>query len=400
MTEPVPVRAVDLARLRGGRLAKVRVELVRREFAGMVLFDPINIRYATDASNMQVWCLHNPARYAFVATEGPVVLFEFKGCERLFADFPTIDEVRPATSWFAFTAGSRIDEKASVWADEIADLVAVHGSNNRRLAYDRLDPAGAQALSARGVDLHEGQLLLEQVRARKTPEEIDAMRAAIAVCEAGIAAMHEAMEPGISENALWAHLHRVNIEQGGEWIETRLLTSGPRTNPWYQECGPRTIEAGDLVSFDTDLIGPYGYCADISRSWLCGEASPSDEQRGLYGLAYEQIQKGIAALRPGLTFSDYTAAVGDVPATYAEQRYSFRAHGVGLADEWPGIVHAQDFDAWGYEGRLEEAMTLCVESYIGKPGGREGVKLEEQVLITADGPEVLSTYPFEERLLG
>ena len=72
---------------------------------------------------------------------------------------------------------------------------------------------------------------------------------------------------------------------------------------------------------------------------------------------------------------------------------------MGLADEWPGIVHAQDFDAWGYEGRLEEGMTLCVESYISATGGAEGVKLEEQVLITATGPEVLSSYPFEDRLL-
>ena len=317
MTAPAEAATVDLVRLRTGRLAALRAELARCELAGMVLFDPINIRYATDALNMQVWCLHNPARYAFVATEGPVVLFEFKGCEGLFTDFPTIDEVRPATSWLAFTAGSRIDEKARAWADEIADLVASHGGDNRRLAYDRLDPAGAQALNTRGVELHEGQLLLEHVRARKTPEEIDAMRSSIAVCEAGIKAMHEALEPGITENALWAQLHRVNIEQGGEWIETRLLTSGPRTNPWYQECGARVIEAGDLVSFDTDLIGPYGYCADISRSWLCGEGPPNDEQRALYGLAYEQIRKGIAALTPDLTFREYTEAVGDVPAPYA-----------------------------------------------------------------------------------
>ncbi len=400
MTAPAPTETVDLARLRSGRLAALRGELARRELAGLLLFDPINIRYATDASNMQVWCLHNPARYDFIATEGPVVLLEFKGCEPLFADFPTIDEVRPAISWFAFTAGSRIDEKAQAWAGEIADLVATYGGTNRRLAYDRLDPVGAHALGARGVELHEGQLLIEHVRARKTPEEITAMRSAIAVCEAGITAMHEALEPGVTENVLWAHLHRVNIEQGGEWIETRLLTSGPRTNPWYQECGPRTIEAGDLVSFDTDLIGPYGYCADISRSWLCGGGPPSDEQRALYGAAYEQIQKGIAALAPGLTFCEYTEAAGDVPAPYDEQRYSFRAHGVGLADEWSGIVHAQDFDAWGYEGRLEAGMTLCVESYIGATGGAEGVKLEEQVLITAAGPEVLSTYPFESRSLG
>ena len=94
--------------------------------------------------------------------------------------------------------------------------------------------------------------------------------------------MEAALKPGISENELWAELHRGNIARGGEWIETRLLSSGPRTNPWFQECSSRIIEAGDLVAFDTDLIGPYGFCADLSRTWLCGDGPPSDEQRDLY----------------------------------------------------------------------------------------------------------------------
>ena len=73
------------------------------------------------------------------------------------------------------------------------------------------------------------------------------------------------LEPGITENKLWSILHQTNIEMGGEWIETRLLTSGQRTNPWFQECSNRVIQKGDLVSFDTDLIGPNGYCSDTRR---------------------------------------------------------------------------------------------------------------------------------------
>ncbi len=331
MTDQAAGPAVDLPALRAYRLGRVRELLAENDFAGIVLFDPVNIRYATDASNMQVWCLHNPARYVYIPAQGPVTLFEFKGCEHLWDELPTIDEVRPATSWFFFTAGSRIDEKARIWAAELSDLMAAHGGNNRRLAHDRLDPAGALALGAKGVTLHEGQALMEQARAIKSADELDAVAAAIAVCEADMAAMQGALEPGISENALWSILHQVNIERGGEWIETRLLTSGPRTNPWYQECGERVIAAGDLVLFDTDLIGPYGNCADISRSWLCGAGAPTDEQRRLYRVAYEQIERGIAELAPGLSFRDYTEAVGDVPKPYAAQRYSFRAHGVG----WP-----------------------------------------------------------------
>jgi Xaa-Pro aminopeptidase len=105
------------------------------------------------------------------------------------------------------------------------------------------------------------------------------------------------LRPGISEQALWAHLHAGNIARGGEWIETRLLASGPRTNPWFQECSSRPIEAGELVAFDTDLIGPYGYCADISRTWLCGADRASAAQGGLYRLAREHFSRLIKNAR-------------------------------------------------------------------------------------------------------
>ena len=107
------------------------------------------------------------------------------------------------------------------------------------------------------------------------------MKSSMDVCEESVRSMHGLVEPGITENALWAKLHETNIRLGGEWIETRLLSSGPRTNPWFRECSMREIENNDLVSFDTDLIGPYGYCSDISRAWVCG-GKPSDNQRRLY----------------------------------------------------------------------------------------------------------------------
>jgi len=181
---------------------------------------------------------------------------------------------------------------------------------------------------------------------------------------------------------------------GGEWIETRLLSSGPRTNPWFRECSMRPIERGDLVSFDTDLIGPYGYCSDISRTWLCGD-KPTDEQRRLYATAYAQVQHNISKLRPGMSFREAAEKSWPIPEEFLANRYSCMIHGVGLADEYPSIKFLPDFADRGYDGILEPGMTLCVESYTGAHGGREGVKLEEQILITATGVERLSTYPFE-----
>jgi Xaa-Pro dipeptidase len=383
----------DLDALRAWRLAKVRAGLAARDFAGAVLTDPINLRYATDSTNMQLWCLHNAVRYAFVATGGPVVLFDFHGCRHLSAHLPLIEEIRPGRSWFYFESGARIEEHASAWAAEIADLVRAHGGGNRRLAIDKINPAGVAALAAEGVAIGDGQEVMEHARAIKSADEIRAMRCAIAACEAGMAAMQTGLRPGISEQELWAELHKANIARGGEWIETRLLASGPRINPWFQECSSRVIEAGDLVAFDTDLIGPYGYCADISRTWICGDAAPSDRQQAMLRLAMEQIEHNRALLRPGLTFAEFGEKAFDLPERYRANRYSVVAHGVGLSDEYPAIYYPEDAARSSYDGSFEANMTVCLESYIGEEGGPDGIKLEQQLLLTEQGTELLSPYP-------
>jgi Xaa-Pro dipeptidase len=383
----------DLDALRAYRLARVRAELAGREYAGAVLTDPINVRYATDSINMQLWCLHNAVRYAFVPTEGPVVLFDFHNCRHLSSHLPLIGEIRPGRSWFYFESGSRMEEHAGTWAAEIADLLRAHGRGNRRLAIDKINPAGFAALAAMGVAIGDGQEVMEHARAIKSADEIRAMRGAIAACEAGMAAMQDALRPGISEQELWAELHKANIARGGEWIETRLLASGPRINPWFQECSSRAIEAGDLVAFDTDLIGPYGYCADISRTWICGDAAPSDRQQTMLRLAMEQIEHNRALLRPGLPFAEFGEKAFDLPGRYRANRYSVVAHGVGLSDEYPAIYYPEDAARSGYDGRFEANMTVCLESYIGEEGGPDGIKLEQQLLLTEQGAELLSSYP-------
>jgi len=358
-----------------------------------VLTDPINLRYATDSINMQLWCLHNAVRYAFVATDGPIVLFDFHGCGHLSAHLPLIDEVRRGRSWFYFESGSRVAEHARSWAAEIADLVRAHGGGNRRLAIDKINPEGLRALEATGIAIGDGQAVMEHARTIKSADEIKAMRCAIATCEAGMRAMQAALRPGISEQALWAELHKANIARGGEWIETRLLASGPRINPWFQECSSRLIEAGDLVAFDTDLIGPYGYCADVSRTWICGEIQPSARQEEMLRLATSQIEHNRDLLRPGLTFAEFGAQAFALPDRYRANRYSVICHGVGLSDEYPAIYYPEDAARSGYDGIFEAGMTVCLESFIGEAGGPDGVRLEQQALLTEHGALLLSSYP-------
>ena len=393
------VAPVDLDQVRRYRLERVRAEVKRRDYAAIILFDQLNTRYATDVTDMQLWCLHNEARYVFVPAEGPVIVFEYGNKTHLSEGMPTVDEVRPAASFYYFHAGPRYLEMGQAWVAEITDLVRAHGGGNKRVAIDRVGPLGVSLLQSQGFDVRDGFEVMEQARTIKSAGEIVLMRQAVAVCELAIRAMYEAMVPGITENALWSKLHEVNIANGGEWIETRLLSSGPRTNPWFRECSMREIQPGDMVSFDTDLIGPYGYCADISRSWLCGDKPASDEQRLIYNLAAEQIDHNRALIKPGVGFREISEKAWPLPERYAGNRYGSMIHGVGLCDEYPSISHLADFAHKGYDGRIEQGMVLCVESYIGAAGGTEGVKLEEQVLVTSDGYEQLSTYPLEARLM-
>ena len=148
------------------------------------------------------------------------------------------------------------------------------------------------------------------------------------------------------------------------------------------------------MAFDTDLVGPYGYCSDISRTWVC-DARPNDEQRRLYAEAYAHIQENKALLKPGVTFDELTQRLRPLGDEFAEQRYVAAMHGVGLCDEYPVIHYPEDWEP-GDDGVLQEGMVFCVEALVSPVGGRESIKLEEQVLITADGHEQLSSYPLEE----
>lgn len=261
----------------------------------------------------------------------------------------------------------------------------------------------AAALAEDGVDslaVFEAQEAIEQARAVKSPDELAAMTVDIAVAEAGMARMKAALRPGMTENQLWSLLHQTNAAVGGEWIECRLLASGRRTNPWGGECGNKVIEAGELVGFDTDLVGPGGYCADISRTLLCGDGPPTAAQKDLYRMAHEQLQHNMALVRPGVSFRDYAERCWPLPEACVANRYPEVAHGIGMSDEYPGIPPIQDWDDHGYDEVIEENMTLCIEAYIGERGGAEGVKLEQQVLVTAEGCRPLSSFPFEESFVG
>jgi len=392
LASPVPQAALERARLhRKERLVRA---LQRHDCAAILLYEPLNLRYALDIRSMQIWMMHHQLNHALLFADGTAIDFAYPGSEQVVRDLPTISEVRPARAWHYSRTSELGDENRRRWADEIDDLLRRHGGANRRLALDRLDSLGVAALTQRGIVLVEGQHILDQARAIKSPDEVAMMRFAIAVAERGMARMRDLSEPGRSEQEIWAELHHENIRSGGEWCETRLVLCGQHSNPWFQEASDYACREGELLSFDTDLIGPYGYSADLSRSWTIGGTRLDEAQRRLYAAAREQVEHNMALIRPGLSFAEFNAQSWRVPEQYRARRYSVAAHGVGMSDEWPWMLLHTDYS--GRRGALLPGMTLCIESLIGEAGGKECVKLETQVLVTETGCERLDSYPWEE----
>jgi len=150
------VSSTVLDRARHYRLARLREQLQLADCAALLLYDPCNIRYAFDCSNMQVWTLHNPMRYALILAGGPAIMFEFKGCLHQSKDLPGIDELRIARTCMFMASGDKVDAATLTWAEEVADLVREHGGGNKRIACDRLDGAGVHALTDSGLTYVEG----------------------------------------------------------------------------------------------------------------------------------------------------------------------------------------------------------------------------------------------------
>ena len=383
---------INFEELRSYRLNRVKKELEKQDLEACLLFDPVNIRYALDTTNMSVYNMHNLTRYCFIPVDGPIILYEYFNCEKFSSHLNLIDEIRPGITWDYFSHGDQAEAQLKKWTQEIGDITDSYCKNSKRLAIDVINGPAVTELNKIGLSVIDAKSILEQARVIKSSDELQCMRAAIEVAEIGISNMRDELRSGMTENELWSILHKTNIDHGGEWIECRLLSSGERTNPWMQECSNKIIQQGEMVSFDTDMVGPYGYCADISRAFVEGN-NFNDEQKKLYQMAVEHINYNAELIKPGMSFKEFTAKSWVLPNDYYDNRYSCMVHGIGLCDEWPFIKYPTD--GGQREGYFEKNMTITVETYIGKVGGKEGVKLEQVYLVGDKHLELMSNHPLE-----
>jgi len=383
---------IDHERLCAYRLMRIQDELRKVDAAFCVLINPISLRYAINYRTYALFQSHIPTTYLFVPQSGPLIL------HAAYGDSPGVSEVRAGRALSVFDAGNTLQTQAALFAQDAKNYLTELGTDNRRVAIEYVNPSITLALQSQGLDVIDGVDVSEQARVIKSEDEIACMRWSIDVAQHGIAKVEEVLKPGIREVELWALLNYTNLANCGDWHDCRMLASCPRINPWLQEASDRQIESGDLVGFDTDMVGPFGYFADISRTLHCGPAKPTKRQKQLYQLAVDEITHNLTLVKPGTSFIDFQKNAWPIPEEFQQNAYTCIAHAVGMCNEYPRI-HPLHRGPTPYDGVIEPGMVLCIESYIGAEGERDGVKIEQQVLVNSSGYELLSDYPLDSRLL-
>ena len=384
---------MDGKRLRVGRLARLQDAMRRHDVEACLLFNEPNIRYATGASAMPVWSNTTFVRCALVPAEGLPILFEHPNSMHLFGELEA--DVRPMHSWeFSDDVGSH----SAIFARETVAATRELGVTDDRLAIDRLGTPGFLSLQAAGISIQDSAPITMEAREIKTPEEIEVLTMGGLVVMDMLRELEAATRPGVTERELLAVLAGTLLAGGGEHLATNTVCSGPNTNPWRAEATGRALERGDLVYVDTDSVCLGGYFFCVSRTFLCGDASPTREQREAYRASHDWLGAMKDLVRPGVTCGELAERAPRLPDKFMPQRYECMIHGIGLEEESPSVAYPGDPQP-NTDRVLEEGMALVVEIYAGEVGGPDGVKLGDEIVLTADGPKDLAPYPYCAALL-
>jgi Xaa-Pro aminopeptidase len=377
---------IDEAALRGERLGRLQGAMRAHGLEACLLFSEPNVRYATGAITMPVWSMSTFTRCAVVPAEGAPILFEHPNSMHRVEGV----DVRPMHAWeFYDDATTHADRFASEAVGALREL----GVGEGPVAVDRLGTPGFLALQRAGVTLVDSSLATQEAREVKTPQEIAMFQLNGPLVVDALGEFEAALVPGATERELFAVYAGSVLALGAEYLATNTVCSGPNTNPWRAEATDRALLAGDLVYIDTDTVGVGGCFFCVSRTFVCGDADPTAQQRATYDAAFEWVQGMTALVRPGVTCAELAAAAPIVPERYRAQRYEVMVHSVGLEEESPSVCHPQDVQS-NPDRMIQPGMVLVVETYMGAVGDDHGVKLGDVVLVTDEGAEVLAPYPY------
>lgn len=381
---------VDFERLRAERLQRTREQMEAYDLGALVLFAGANIRYVT-GSYQGNWKYNINIRYVVLPRGGEPVFFETAGSDLHCAviDLPWIPEqnIRPAMTWQ--WAEGAVPHMARKMVDGVMAVLKENKVDKEKIGIDNLDMPSLQAFKDAGLNIVNGWPAMSSARVVKTRDEIELLKQAASIGDAAMWHIkYEWLKPGVTEREIEGKVHEFMLERGCEIIYDIIVASGGNTSPYRRWATNKMIRQGDLVIVDINAVGPSGYYIDFVRCFKCAQKM-NQQEIDLYREVYDSMYAGIDKLRPGNTTADVAACFpcydDDKFGTCTLQQF---AHSIGITlYEGMWISKAYSLD---YPAEIKENMYFAVETFAGHPGLRQTCRLEENVLVSGDGPVVFT----------
>jgi Xaa-Pro aminopeptidase len=389
---------VDFDRLRRDRLARARMKMAEHDLGALVCFVGENVRYISGVFQGN-WKNNIFIRYCVLPREGDPVLFETAGSDLECAkiDAPWLGgNIRPAITWkWAETAEQVMVDKMVA---SVVDVLKENGVDGEPVGVDIYDPSAAGAFERAGINTVSAWPAMSGARVIKTPDEIECLKISSAIGDTSFWKIeNEWLKPGVKESTITAKVNEYLYEQGFDFVYDIIVASGGNTSPYRRWHTDKVIRQGDLVIIDQNAVGPGGYFVDFVRTFKV-DAELTPKEKDLYKECYESMYAAIGEMKAGNTTADVASKFPE----YADDEYGTVtlqqfAHSIGLSlYEGMWISRAYSLD---YPVELQEGMYFAAETFAGHPGLEQTVRLEENLLVTKDGPVLFTKHPFYEYAL-
>jgi Xaa-Pro aminopeptidase len=389
---------VDFDRLRRDRLARARMMMEKHDLGALVCFVGENIRYITSVYQGN-WKNNIFIRYCVLPRGGDPVLFETAGsdmeCARI--DAPWLKgNIRPAITWkWAETAETMMADRM---VGSIYRVLEEHHLTGEKIGVDMMDPSATAAFQRANLNTVSAWPAMSGARVIKTPDEIECLKISSAIGDTAMWKIeNEWLRPGVTEAHITAKVNEYLYDKGFDFVYDIIVASGGNTSPYRRWHTDKTIRLGDLVIVDENAVGPGGYFVDFVRCFKVG-GKLTPREKDLYKECHDSMYGAIEMMRAGNTSADVAAKL----PVYADDEYGTVtlqqfAHSIGLSlYEGMWISRAYSLE---YPVELQEGMYFAAETFAGHPGLEQTVRLEENLLVTKDGPIIFTKHPFYEEAL-
>ncbi len=387
---------VDFRRLQAYRLGRTRQAVARSGLGALLLFDQYNIRYVS-STVIGEWARDKLTRWCLLTGNGEPWVWDFGSAarhHRLYA--PWIPE-RQSLAGMVGLRGA-VSPKTGLFqqaAQEIADILKAEGVAGMPLGIDVVEPPFLFALQDRGVEVRDGQQVMLEARMLKSQDELTLLNMAAAMGDGVYQEIYEALKPGVRENEIVALATKRLYEMGADCVEAINSISGERCNPHPHNFTDRLIRPGDQAFFDI-IMSFVGYHTCYYRTFNVGRATPA--QITAYQKAREWMDEAIARIKPGVTTDTIAEAFPKAQEIGFESEMATFGlnfcHGIGLGlHERPIISRLNAFDD---PMAIEAGMLFAVETYCPATDGISAARIEEEVIVTPRGAQIITLFPAEE----